>query len=379
MRLSLKSLFSILAFISALASTTFSVQADRLSDYWQEQRELYNALADSACAGDRDALLYLVSDAEEEIPAAEALLGWVLREASGCLDLVPNDEFWLYYTREAAISGYPPAMSNWGTILVRGDLGPTRDLVEGLYWLDVASGEGFAAASQFLALTYAEGRHGVEQNLELAQRFYQQAVVNGLPQDEQTAIAETIQQERGSLSERGISETSASLDMPQSSAPIPVGPEGIYQVAVISTSNYSAEGNVRGVPRLGDRQPMGSNYALRVVYVAQAFGREVTGCWVPQDMFMVGWAYVDRNQYAQQTIDRLLESSDQARASGDHRNAQNFRQLPDGIYYVTENYWRVDVTQRPFMWSLVEANAYGPQCDNSYDDVYYPAAVFGPE
>ncbi|NKX43988.1 sel1 repeat family protein [Roseicyclus persicicus] len=356
---------AILSLGLAVAGSVTPASADRLDPRWDADRSRYIGLSDLACAGNTGALQELSRDAGQfGNPVAMNAYAWLALPSSNCTGAPVHRDTALDYWYLSAEAGFPPGMYNWAMANLDGVFGLDRDVGEGLHWLENAAGAGFALAASELALIYAEGRHGVRPDAGPARHYLRTADQLGLAPDRLQDLTGRVDAALARGAPRPQPQPA-----PQPGPAAPAGGDGYFQVSIGTASSYGGR-----VPRLGDRQSMG-NWVDEVVYVAQAFGRE-GGCWTTGSLWMVGRSRVELTQYAAATLEQMIQNSAQDRQAG--RSApyvQDFRDLNDGISFVERNQGRVDNTGLPFMWTLAEAQAYGPRCSGNTGDVVYPAPV----
>lgn len=369
-----RTLFPWIGVFAAGAVFAAPALADR-DPRWVEDAPFYDDLAEAACFGDADAFFNLSVGADmSRSPVALTNLGLILLPSADCdRGAVPEDRAWANQTfRLAAERGYGRGMYHWGLVLLEG-AGVDADPMAGLTWMEGALEEGWLEAGFVLIGALASGDYGVTPDRARAERVLAQLETTGMAEGDLNwlrSIVEAAPETQGTAAQTAQAETGAQ-DTGQTAASTGTA-EGPFEV-------YVTGGHGQDFPQLGDVEPIGSNFAKETVFIAQWFYRNGE-CWVPSGHFLVGNAFINRNEYAAATLEDLLEGSNTYRANGDDgRFVTHFETLDDGIDFQFRNPALYD-DGLPLLWTEAAANAWGPPCERTPVGamVVYPEPVRAP-
>ena len=154
-------------------SIAAAVSAERVGDYWQEQRDHYNQLSDAACTGDTNAFdqLFLAVHKDEN-PVAKVSMAW-LHVTDVCEYYDGDEAYASKLNAEAAREGYPIGQSNYASRLLQG-LGVEKDLALADTYYRRCIDNGYGNAAAYYAEHLVEGVH-VTRSLEEARVLFRKA------------------------------------------------------------------------------------------------------------------------------------------------------------------------------------------------------------
>lgn len=359
---------AICALIGAVTGASPAL-ADRLSPYWQGEREAANALVDAACArGDLDALGRLGTMAWDDLNgAALNAMFWIMTdEGADCpgVDLPHDPARIAAAARYSHAMGYPIGSYNYAWTLMEGRYGVPAEPQRGVAILIEAAEGGYAAAAEQLATIFAEGQFGRSADARRAARFADLAAELGLPEARLSRL-------RAALAAASAAPATGAPAPAPAPAPATDGTgRGPFHVSV----TLAHGGNV---PRIGDREAAGL-WTWETVYVAQGFSRE-GDCWMASTRYLHATAAVDRYDGTDARLARLLDDAEARRAqNGLGTEVVWFATLEDGVaFQQRDGGWR-DSSGAAMMWSQAAAEAWGPQCPGGVTEIVYPAPVVAP-
>lgn len=90
---------------------------------------------------------------------------------------------------------------------------------------------------------------------------------------------------------------------------------------------------------------------------------------------MIGKVYLPVNEYSARSFERLLETSQIQRDSGDLVNLQFFESLDEGIALRQQHNNRLTQEGEKPRWTLAEVEGIGQQCSTLQADPTYPIPV----
>lgn len=342
------------------------VLADRLSDAWQSQRDYYNEMVRRICAGDREALGTLITDALDNAEAvALNNLAWVHASQNSCsgAGITRDDSLVRFAYRESANFYYPIGMFNYGRMLFEGRYGTEPRPRDGLSWLELSAQEGYARGAEELALIYAEGRGGIARDIQAAEAYLETARRLGLTRKRLANLTAAVRAGAASGNPATPSREEASPDVAA-----PRGEE-IFEV------NMEAR-HAGNAPRLGDRTPFGNVLIEEVVYIAQAFDVGET-CWRVSGRLLIGKRLIPGSDFRTRVFDDMLAASDEARRkkTGFSHGVFHFTDLDEGVAYHRANPRSSGTHLTPLVYTLAEAKSRGARCANDTQDVLYPEPV----
>ena len=135
---------------------TGSIAADDLPQSWQVKRDAGNALTDKACGGDKASIDRVWQEVEAGNPVILNNMNWLRRNCAPFTSVGVKEA--MTFMRQAAKSGYPIALKNYGRIMLRGGgNGVPNDPEGGAAMLERAARGGYGAAAVELSSAYVDG------------------------------------------------------------------------------------------------------------------------------------------------------------------------------------------------------------------------------
>jgi len=137
---------------------TAPIAADDLPHSWQVKRDAGNALTDEACEGDKAAISRVWQEVEEGNPVLLNNVNWLRGNCSPFTSVGVKEA--MEFMRQAAESGYPIALKNYGRMMLRGGGNSVpNDPEGGATMMEQAARSGYGTAAVELGSAYVDGFH----------------------------------------------------------------------------------------------------------------------------------------------------------------------------------------------------------------------------
>ncbi|MEM6588910.1 MAG: hypothetical protein AAF641_10720 [Pseudomonadota bacterium] len=164
--------------------------ADQLDDRWQKPRDYFNEITPDLCAGKDWAVDALYKAYHEEDPVAIYQWAWMVNPDTECAMVEMTGEAawkeWRGNVAKSARAGYPVAQGVYGSTLVQGIHGVSKDVDRGIRLLRSASRAGHSWSSFQLAAFYSNDTW-VDLDLPLARAYTDLAGKQGYAASEVSA------------------------------------------------------------------------------------------------------------------------------------------------------------------------------------------------
>ncbi|WP_407493379.1 DUF4189 domain-containing protein [Pseudooceanicola sp. MF1-13] len=223
------SLMKRLFVVGLLAILPIEAVSQPLPEPWQSRRVAANALGDKACAGDQAAIQEVRDLIRQGDPIQMNNTGW-FRANCDAFKSMTKEEVGAYQ-QKAALAGYPIAVSNYGSRLIKGDDGVAQDQTLGITMMENALDAGYAEAGGFLARHFSDGKY-LPRDPDRAQRYLERAEEIGLNPATVQQRREVIAEAREVVAQQPASDTAGAAAAPASSSE-----PAQYAALAVSTSD----------------------------------------------------------------------------------------------------------------------------------------------
>jgi len=178
-----------------------SIAADELPQSWQVKRDAGNVLTDEACDGDKAAISRVWREVEEGNPVLLNNMNWLRRNCAPFTSVGVKEA--MKFMRQAAESGYPIALKNYGWMMLRGGgNGVPNDPEGGAAMLEQAARGGYGTAAVELGSAYADGFR-LPRDMEKAAEMLRVAEREGVESSDLSVLRDKVRRVANQEKEKG--------------------------------------------------------------------------------------------------------------------------------------------------------------------------------
>lgn len=351
---------------------------------FQDDRVFFNALLERACAGELDAY-HALADAAWDDWNAVALNNLGLAHSptnERCPGVATDLQSTISAYELSAEAGYPIAMTNLATFVLRGDY-VARDVPFGLNLLTRAAELGWFPAAERLARITARGLYGQPVDARQAWDWVARARNLGISSEALAQLSAQVEEAVGAEPGPGSVPAATAAASNVEDAPAanaggrgPGGDVALYYV-------FSGRTLTGAAPRLGEMEDWGS-FTRELVFVAQLHDRNHRDgglCWTAADFYLLAYAMRVTSPAGARDVEIFRRDAQLARdriAAGEPlatTELTHFDDLDEGLRWwgqINRDGNDMAANLLP-MWSIVDAATWGPRCEFDTRPHSFPA------